>query len=388
MKANLYTFIIFLLLSSCTSIQSLVEKGDYDTAFNIAVNKLSSTRKKKTDDIKALEKAYALLQSSTLNNIDALRADVRPENWERVHSLYLRLESRQGRITSLLPLISKDGYKANINIVNYRDAINHAADQVCAFLYDNAIQNIATAKRINNKTYARRAYEQLSLLKDYRSIYKDADDRREEALQFGLVHVGLDIDNKLRFQDNSRLESRVRSMSIASLDNNWVRFTTSSNIKPDYIVVIEINDFDLSPEREVAHSYEECKDIKIRTESFKEKRDTIEVWVEKEIFERIKVQVTEVNRYKEGRLNGLLKIYSNERQEYINSRPINVRYDFHSFGAYFFGDQRALSNTSISKVNRMPEIFPSDLEMTDQIATALNSRIAQEMKKTNFIDLR
>ena len=59
MKTVFYTFVLLAGLSSCKSVGKMVEKGEYDKAFNYAISKLEGEKNKKTEYVKALEKAFS-----------------------------------------------------------------------------------------------------------------------------------------------------------------------------------------------------------------------------------------------------------------------------------------------------------------------------------------
>ena len=60
MKTILYTTTItfIILFTACTSVQELVDRGQYDDAIYLAVEKLAGQKKRKTKHVKALESAF------------------------------------------------------------------------------------------------------------------------------------------------------------------------------------------------------------------------------------------------------------------------------------------------------------------------------------------
>ena len=105
MKTIFYTFVVLAGLSSCKSVEKMVEKGEYDKAFNYAISKLEGEKNKETEYVKALEKAFVKLNSASLREIEKLNADAKPENWSRVLSLYTTMENRQEKLDPLLPCL-------------------------------------------------------------------------------------------------------------------------------------------------------------------------------------------------------------------------------------------------------------------------------------------
>ena len=117
MKKFVYMILaVFSIIACSKSITKMVEKGEYDKAFNYAIKKLAGEKNKKTEYVKALENTYVKLNSTTLKEIDKLNASARPENWPKVLQLYTSIENRQDKLEPLLPLVSENGYKATFEI--------------------------------------------------------------------------------------------------------------------------------------------------------------------------------------------------------------------------------------------------------------------------------
>ncbi|MBK6664748.1 MAG: hypothetical protein IPG48_00990 [Saprospiraceae bacterium] len=88
MKTFFYIAVFTLSLASCKSVEKMMAKGEYEKAFDYAIDKLSDSKVKKTEHVKALEKAYSKLNSASLKEIDRLNATSKPENWSKVHAEY------------------------------------------------------------------------------------------------------------------------------------------------------------------------------------------------------------------------------------------------------------------------------------------------------------
>ncbi len=54
---------------------------------------------------------------ATLATIEQLKAENRPERWERVHKIHLDIRSRQNKVAPLTPLVAKNSYRAQFQFV-------------------------------------------------------------------------------------------------------------------------------------------------------------------------------------------------------------------------------------------------------------------------------
>ena len=359
MKTLFYTFIVLAGLSFCKSVEKMVGKGEYDKAFNYAISKLQGEKNKKTEYVKALEKAYSKLNSATLREIE---------------------------LDPLLPLESEDGYVASFDIKNYRNEILNAEDNTCLYYYNNANNLISKAEKSGQKLYARDAYDELKKIERYKISYRDSERLKEKALELGLTRIYIDIFNDLRDFHSNSIERELLSLNISKLDNLWNEFSIGpeGEKNPDFVVVVELNDIDFSPERERANSYTEFREILVKKEKVKEKRDSVDVWVEKEVYEKVRADITEIFREKKSELHGNLRVVNTFSKETINNVPLNVYFDFSGYGCKFVGDERALTDESRKKMDAYIEFFPSDFDMADDLASAFKNTVLNEIKKVRF----
>ncbi|MGB4959687.1 MAG: hypothetical protein WBO36_09435, partial [Saprospiraceae bacterium] len=170
------------------------------------------------------------------------------------------------------------------------------------------------------------------------------------------------------------------------LNSLWQQFTVDDKAKntADYIVEMELLNMAFSPERERSNSYVESNEILIRKDKVKERRDSVDVWVEKEVYERVKAEVIEVFREKKAELNGAIHIFDNRTREKIKTVPVNVFNDFVGYGCRFLGDERALTAASKKKMDGFLELFPPDSHMADELTTAYRNVVTNEVRRMKF----
>ena len=111
------TFLLLFVLSSCTSPQKLVESGNYDDAVYLAVKRLSGKKNKKEKYVLALEEAFQKATVRDMRLAERLKREGLPENWPKINDAYRRIRNRQERVAPLLPLISKEGIRADFRFV-------------------------------------------------------------------------------------------------------------------------------------------------------------------------------------------------------------------------------------------------------------------------------
>ncbi|MBP6446878.1 MAG: hypothetical protein KA341_08730 [Saprospiraceae bacterium] len=382
MKTLFYTLVLIAAFFSCRSVEKMVEKGEYERAFNYSISKLQGEKNKKTEYIKALEKAYFKLNSASAREIERLNAPAKPENWSKVLHLYHSMEDRQERLEPLLPLVSEDRYKATFDFKNYKNEISNAEENTCLYYYNNASELMEQTERTGDKVYAREAYDDLRKIDTYNRNYKDTDKLKERALKLGLNRIYVDIFNDLRDFQSNNIEQELRNLPVARLNDVWNEYSINfDKNNADYVLVIELNQTFFSPERERVNTYSESKEILVRKDKIKERRDSVDVWVEKEVYERVRADISEIFREKQSELRGRIKVLDTRTKEYIKIVPVNAFHNFNGYGCKYIGDERALTDATRKKIDNFCEIFPSDFDMAYDLAAVFKNVVIDEARK-------
>jgi hypothetical protein len=386
MKTFFYTLVLVIAITSCKSVEKMVEKGEYDKAFSYAINKLQGDKNKKTEYVKALEKAYFKLNSASLKEIDKLNANSKPENWSKVLNIYKNIENRQDRLDPLIPLVSENGYVASFDMKSYKDEIRVAEDNTCLFYYNNALALLERAEKTKDKISARNAYDELKKIERYKTRYRDSEILKDNALNLGLTTIYFEIFNELRDFHSNDIERELLTLPVSNMDNLWYDYSIGENAghNADFVVIVELTDINFSPERERVNTYTDSKEILIRKDKVKEIRDSVEVWVEKEVYEKVRADFTEVFREKKSELHGRVRVLDTRTKEYIKNIPINVYHDFNGYGGKFAGDERALTEESKKRMDNYLEFFPTDFEMAEDLASAFKNAVMIEAKKVRY----
>lgn len=385
MKTVFYTLVIVVGLISCRSVEKMVEKGQYDRAFNYSISKLQGEKNKKTEYVKALEKAFFKLNTQSTHEIERLNAGTKPENWSKVLHLYNAMDERQKMLEPLLPLVSEDRYKATFDFKNYSELISNAEENTCLYLYDYALFLLSRTEKTGDKIYAREAYDELRKIDGYARNYKDTDKLKDKALSLGLNRIFVDIINDLRDFQSNNIELELRNLPISRLNDIWNEYSINMDKNnADYVLVVELNHVAFSPERERVNTYSEMKEILIRKDKVKERRDTVDVWVEKEVYEKVRADISEVFREKQSELRGVIKVLNTKTREYIKTVPVNAFHNFNGYGCRYVGDERALTENSRRKMDNYLEIFPNDFDMAYDLSGVFKNVIIDEAKKIKF----
>ncbi len=383
MKSTLLFFLAFVCLASCTSVDKLMERGLYAQAFQHSLSKLRGAKKKKTEYVKALEKSFAKLQEQTDREVTKLNAQDRPEHWPLVLSQYAEMDKRQQELDPLLPLVSETRYKAVFSFSDYAGAIRTAEEKTCQYYYDHALALIAKTQETGNRMHARQAYEEIGLIDKYRKAFKDADKVRDRARRAGTTLIYLDVQSDFIGIHGGGIAEELMTLPVSRLDNFWTDYSVDPRDKPsaDYNVVVDLTGIYFSPERESINRYVESAEILVNKDKKQSKKDTVVVVTEKEVYEKVKAEVIEIQREKKAELSGRVIVTHTQTKEVLYSVPVTSITQFTGYCCRVEGDERALTEPSRKKLDSYCELFPTDFVMADALAEAFKKTVLAEVER-------
>jgi len=390
MKWIIYTLGLTLLISSCKSVQKLVDKGDYDGAIYLAAKKLHGKKNKKTKHIKGLEEAFAKVNARDFAFINSLNAQKYPERWDKVYDLLINIDSRQHKISPFLPLISKDGYVGHFEFTNIAELIDDASAEAAAYHYGRA-ELLLTDINYSRKADAIEAFNELRQIDRYFRDYKQKLVLMNTAHHYGMTRVKLETRNTARAIIPNDLQQELMAVSIPALNSFWTEFYTNDLEKApmDYRAVLEIDELEVSPERETERIYQDSREVidgftYVLDQNGNVAKDTLGNDITEDRFVIITADIVEIYREKAAYVKGTLKIIDLNGKQLIDQFPIASEAIFNSYASSYFGDERALSSSSRNRVRSNPERFPQDEELIWQAAEDVKSVVADYLQDIRY----
>lgn len=386
MKIHFTLALACSMLLSCTSVNKLMEEGNYTQAFQTSLSKLKGEKNKKTDHVKALEKSFAKLQEQTDREVIKLNTDERPENWPLVLEQYLAMEKRQQQVDPLLPLVSETRYKAEFQLRDYTQMILQAEEKTCEYYYNRSKELVRRTEETGNREFARQAYNELALIEKYRKSYKDFEKVRDKAKLAGTTLIFLEVESDMIGIHGRGIEKELLTLPVSRLDDFWTDYTVDSRDKQeaDFEVRVELEDILFSPERESINRFVESKEILVQKDQKQTKKDTVVVVTEKEIYEKVNAEIIEVFREKKSELTGRLIVTNPWNKEVIHSFPVSSVSQFTGYCCRVEGDERALTENTKKKLDPYCELFPTDFTMAEALAQTFKKTVLAELEKINL----
>ena len=380
----------FFLISfvSCTSIEKLVDTGQYDKAIYYATNKLSGAKVNKVEYVKGLETAFKKATEKDMAYIDKLKNEGNPETWETILSIYNTISDRQEQIRPLLPLTDENGKKANFLFVNTNDLEKEAKEQTINFLYNSAKDLLDEARNSKERIPARKAYESLLKLKNYAARFLDVPQLEREARELGTTKILVNVQNYSQAVFPAGLEDEILRLGFRDLDREWQKFDAypERNREYDLGITLILSNVQVSPGTVSEKSFSEKKEIPdgfqyALDEKGNVKKDTAGNDIKLPKTKVIEAQILEVFQSKSAGLSGRLEVMDLHTKGVRESRDINTVAVFDNRAASFKGDERALTEDTKKRLGNRPAVFPTDAVLLLEAARKLRPLVISELRK-------
>ncbi len=390
MKNLIYTALSlslsFSLLTSCASVDKMVERGDYDGAIQLATKKLAG-KKKKEEYVIALEKGFEKITRQDMARIDAWSSSNRAEDWEAIIRTARNIESRQERIEPLLPLVSESGHRAKFTFIQTDKIINEAKDKVVT-LYESRLIDMVKAARAGNKSSARDAYDLLDHMRSLNGDYVRPE-LKEEMRQLGINHIIVAMENNSQVFIPTSVVNELMANDFSRNNGNWNRFYLSNEdgLVPDFSVNLKIQEIFVTPDgwqerradysKEIVDGWEYVLDARGNVA-----KDSLGNDIKRDKLVRVNATVMEMVQSKKALLRSRLEIVNERTGEQICSENIEVEEIFSHIARNIIGDDRALEPSMCTRIQPLP--FPSESDLIRDAFRGLKPKFVSEVRHANF----
>jgi hypothetical protein len=390
MKWIIYTIALLTIVSSCRSVQELVDKGDYDGAIYLAAEKLHGKKNKKTKHIQGLEEAFAKVNARDFAYLESLNAKAYPERWDKAYDILSQIQRRQDKVSPFLPLISKDGYVGHFEMINVFPLLEEASVQASNYHYAYAellLENI----NYTRKAEATEAFHSLSKIDRYFKHFKNSNELKQIAHHYGTTRVLIETRNTADAYIPGDLHDELLAINIPALNSFWTDFYTSSQegLPLDFKVVLEIDQLEVSPEKESERIYVESKEVKdgftyVLDQNGNVAKDTLGNDITEDRYVNITVDIVELLREKAAYVKGSLKVIDLNEKQLIDEFPIAAESTFRSYASRYFGDERAITSRTRNRMRSEPERFPADEELIWKAAEDIKSEMVNYIQDIRY----
>jgi hypothetical protein len=364
---NKAIFLIFSgIILSCNAPRKALLNGNYDLAYEKSFNKLRQTNKK-DKHILTFESAYNKALQRDLERIKQLKLEGQPDRFIEINRIYQSISARQIKAKIVQPLIIKSEKRnADIKEIDVIGLMAESKEKAAAFLYaeaENLLKN-------NNKFEARKAYDNLKLIKSYFNYYKETDKLLDEAHFKGTSFVYYTLKNNSPIQLPETFIEDLTEKNINNLNTFWIQYHTNKNIniKYDYEVITRIDDILISGNELNERQYNETKSIEDGWEYVLDSRgnvmkDSLGNDIKQPKIVKVNCNIRESRQFKTIRIAGKVQYFNQTTAQLEGSFPVMADHSFENYYANAFGDLRALKPETKKLINAKPLPYPDNVSM-------------------------
>lgn len=383
-----------LLTMACSSVkktQEAINIGDYDSAINIALEKLRDNKTKKGNQpyILMLEEAFTKATDRDVEHIKFLKKEGNPENFEKIYEAYEKLKHRQEVIKPILPLhIAESGRNAKFKLTNYNDEIISFKNKTSEYLYNKASNTLKTS---SNKFDFRQAYDDFEYLHSINPNYKDVVQKMDEAHGLGIDYIMVSLYNDTEMVIPRRLEDDLLSFNTYGINDFWTVYQSNpqANITYDYAMDLAFKQINISPEqikeREIIKEKQIKDGWKYATDNKGNKiKDSLGNYIKVDNFKTVRCVFYEFTQTKFIEVVGDVAFKHINSSQIINSYPLASGFKFEHRFATYKGDRRALDNSLLPLLDLRRVQFPSNEEMVYSAGEDLKQKLKQIISRHKF----
>ena len=381
MKRFILPLIVIVILSSCGSSKTYLERADADRALQDAVKKLAKDK----NDGDALSAIPVLYSNIKLEHLAKIKNYKSSKDINRFDLLIKEYEALQNAYNSIL------NNSAAFKIVNpqYFGTELLETKQAAAEATYSAAENYLARQ---NRDDAKRAYNLFKRTDKYVTDYKDSKIKMQEAYEKAIVNV---IINKV--EDNSYFfnsgwgnigynfsnqyfqESLVRELQNNNNYNRYAaRFFTDwdarrDNIKPDWVVDLRLRD--MSIPYPITYNYQRQVSANVQ-----DGRDTSGKPIYKTVYATLNLSRQSFDASAAMEMN-IRDIKTNRT---ISYRTFSNNYRWQEEGGSFTGDRRALSSNDWAAINNNNYNSPRREDVLEDLYRKIYPQVKNEI--TNQVD--
>ena len=384
MKKFVLLFVLAIfLVSSCTTSEKALNNGNYEFAIQKSIKKLRK-HPDKTSEILVLEKAFQKAQQQDFDRIAFIQKEGSPDHWDEVYSIYVHIKTRQSIIKTLPVLEVRDNYKkvirkAQFALVDVDNEMLQSKQKAADYFYVHGMSLLQKGGRFN----ARDAYADFERVKSYYSSFKDIDEQLAKAHEAGVTKILFKMKQSTPIPLPPTFEQELLKISLQDLNQNWIRYYTTSTAGTDYdyTVFANLKVIDVSPESVKEVQFTESKQVQDGWEYQLDShgnvmKDSLGNDIKKPKYKTITCNVVETQLRKMAHLGGSLDYMDNHTNQLYKTDNIAAD-SFFEDGAVMVvgGDVNALKPETKAKIGHKPMPFPNPFDMLLQAGANLKGMV-------------
>ena len=380
---TLVTASLLLAFSSCNSIKrnkQQLAQGNYDQVINSISDQLKNKpdHKDKKQLIPLLEKAYKLAVKEDQRQLKRLQSQPNGPNSSDIFSIYKGLDLRQDRIRPLVAVMPIDA-----KFQDYTVLLRKAKNTYARFLFGQAQKLL----EMNQKQKARKAYRLLMDIQKLQPDFSGLENAQARARDKGIEHIGVKLKYEAGVVLPGPLLKEIQWYRPTNMDEFWLNYHFEPrNTKLDQSVQLNINGLSFGPDELTQETITREKSIEDGWEYATDRygnvvRDSLGQPIKVPIIKIVRATLLRSRQHKEGVMQAKIWVQNHELDTKQGPFPLNELLVFDNVYGRFEGDRQALFPEDIEVINNRPLPFPTDAQMTADLANQIKSSFTRWLKQ-------
>ncbi|MDI9867725.1 hypothetical protein [Flectobacillus roseus] len=376
MNSKLYTIVLGVALTACSTGKKALEKGNFDEAVYTAVERLQKSPTNSTSQ-QVLKEAYPLALNYHQGRVNNWEKSTEPFHWERVISEYDAMNQLGSAIDNCPPCIRVvgDGKK-------FVEPLQAARNLAASDRYDSGNFHLGNAK--GNRQEAKMAFLDFERASQIIPGYKDVSNKMDNAYSYAAVNVVVEqvtVTSKLYQLSNEYFQDKV---------NEFLRTNPKMNIFVQFYGPQQASDIKLKPHQIVRLQFDEFMVgqtyVNTNTENITSK-DSVKVGEATVNGKKVPVYNKVTAKYTKSRKtvtsNGILdmQIIDFQTKQVIHRDKIPGTFVWVNEWANFNGDERALTKDQLNLCKNKELLPPAPQILFTEFTKPIYDQLTRKIRK-------
>ena len=359
-RIALFFIMLLPLWLIAQSPSRLIDKGEYDRAIEVCVDKLQDGKGKKDELYAELKHAYETASAENLKTIHELRASGQPDIWFDLFMAYSDLQQRYLMILPLSDMLEADMVK--LELTDYSSDVETSRQNAAAYLYAHGVSLLKTGEKAD----AGKAYDEFLLVSKLYAEYKDIDVQMRRALGKSASLARLEVNNLSGASLPPDFIADIEDMVLTYREKQYLDYVVRAKPGQHYslVLAIDINSVNVTPgtvnEKEYTTSHK-------NPESFAANYDDPAKFEKDKKHENFnKCKVKEIYQVKTAVIKGKVKYIDEQSGAIMYAIPVTARAVFENKTATASGDMYACPPEILEILDKPKLKFPKNGEMVTE----------------------
>ncbi len=383
-RITLFLFVLSLI-TSCSGTkktQHAIENGDYDSAFNIAVEKLTKDKKKYEKQVPLLKQAFEKATTRDLARLNQLKKQ-KPQNLKEIYNTYMNLDVRQDEIILLEPLYF-EGKQVNFTTTDYTKDIANAKKKYADELYAKA-----SPLMYGSKLDARKAVQILEDLQYVSPNYRSdlgalIASTKKRGSDFVFVKLHNNVANQLKDSTSLSVLEDFAKIRSGDFKNKWIVLHSKRDysVTYNYQADIYLDKFTSIPLKEESQRVDQQKEIQTGWIYQKDAKGNIMKdkdgnEIKKPKMEKVYATVLLFKQSKATTLEGKVTMKNLKTNAVSNPNPIQGEAKLENVYGTYKGEPKAIDEKYYKALKNKKQQFPPDAKFNEFALQTFKLKVEQ-----------